>query len=535
MMPDNTRIVTGSNDDTARIWDARTGAEIVQLKGHSDSVTSVAVTPDSARVITGSYDTTARIWDARSGQEIAQLKGHTGRVNAVAVTPDGNRIVTTAHDATARIWDALTGTGIAELKGHTGLITSLAATPDNTRVITASLDGTTRLWDAKTGAEIARLEGHTDAIYSLALTPDGTRVITGSQDKTVRIWDARTGAPLGTLTGHTGAITGIEVTPDGTRVITISDDKTARIWDVKSGAEIIPANGRRLGHYPRGEDLKLSTAAGISARFPWLMPAATLRGWRHSTARNGRARQDKKEGTVLRLVDGGYFENSGSDTAGDLMRALNVEQYNTDSKIGQIKVFLIVLSGYDNVASGGNVSDETSLGELLSPLRALLSTRQARGELTVVRTFGLLCPDMDSCNSKHRDGDWHNEARWVFATLNLKDYELPLSWYLSKSSNKYISLHAGNPRDCGNTFHGTYPQWAELAASTKESPRLLGALNTTNCAASIICGHLSHKKLKFSNRSNAMENYCDGWDDIPLAPPMLPAAAPASASSPAPN
>jgi WD40 repeat protein len=62
--PDGTRIVTASNDKTARIWDAVTGNEIKVLRGHKDYVTSAAFSPDGTRIVTASWDKTARIWDA---------------------------------------------------------------------------------------------------------------------------------------------------------------------------------------------------------------------------------------------------------------------------------------------------------------------------------------------------------------------------------------------------------------------------------------------------------------------------------------
>ena len=100
------RIVTGSDDHTARIWEAADGRELARLAGHAARVRSVAVTPDGTRIVTGSLDNTARIWEAASGRELARLAGHDGPVWSVAVTPDGTRIVTGSSDNTARIWEA---------------------------------------------------------------------------------------------------------------------------------------------------------------------------------------------------------------------------------------------------------------------------------------------------------------------------------------------------------------------------------------------------------------------------------------------
>jgi hypothetical protein len=75
------------------------------LTGHTNAVVSVTVTPDGARMITGSFDNTARVWDARTFAELGQLEGHTGTVMSMAVSPDGARIVTAFRDNTARVWD----------------------------------------------------------------------------------------------------------------------------------------------------------------------------------------------------------------------------------------------------------------------------------------------------------------------------------------------------------------------------------------------------------------------------------------------
>jgi TPR repeat protein len=103
--PDGTRIVTASDDKTARIWDARTGAQLAVLSGH-DRINFAAYSPDGSRIVTASDDTTARIWDARTGAELAVLSGHSDHADFAAYSPDGSRIVTASGDKTARIWDA---------------------------------------------------------------------------------------------------------------------------------------------------------------------------------------------------------------------------------------------------------------------------------------------------------------------------------------------------------------------------------------------------------------------------------------------
>ncbi|MBQ2304165.1 MAG: hypothetical protein II256_07095 [Bacteroidales bacterium] len=60
--PDGTKIVSGSRDNTVKIWNANTGQCLQTLKGHSDWVVSVAYSPNRTKIISGSYDETIKIW-----------------------------------------------------------------------------------------------------------------------------------------------------------------------------------------------------------------------------------------------------------------------------------------------------------------------------------------------------------------------------------------------------------------------------------------------------------------------------------------
>jgi WD40 repeat protein len=266
---DGRRVVTASDDATARVWDARIGEEIGILKGHTRGLNRAKFSADGRRVVTASDDATARLWDVASGQQVAVLRGHADKVSNAAFSPDGERVVTASFDETARLWDTERGTFLVTLKGHTERVYAAEFSPDGKRVVTASDDKTARLWDAESGKEIATLIGHTGGVGAAAFSPDGKRVVTASEDKTARLWDAQSGKEIATLKGHTARVNGAVFSPDGKRVATVSNDNTARVWDAESGREIAVVKGHTesvlvAAFAPDGERLATASIDGTA-------------------------------------------------------------------------------------------------------------------------------------------------------------------------------------------------------------------------------------------------------------------------------
>ncbi len=243
--PDGKWIVSASDDNTVRIWDAETGAEIKTLPGHTDNVRSANFSPDGKQIVSASEDETVKIWDAETGDEITTLIGHTYNVRSANFSPDGKQIVSASIDGEIKIWDAQTGEEIKPLTGHTDAVNSANFSPDGKQIVSASADDAIKMWDAETGAEIKTLTGHTDRVTSANFSPNGKRIVSASWDQTIKIWDAETGAEIKTLTGHRGRVTSANFSPNGKRIVSASWDQTIKIWDAETGAEIQTLTGHK--------------------------------------------------------------------------------------------------------------------------------------------------------------------------------------------------------------------------------------------------------------------------------------------------
>ena len=271
--PDGKYVVSGSADNTARVWEAATGQEIARMT-HTDQVNSIAFSPDGKYVVSGSADNTARVWEAATGQEIARMT-HEDGVSAVAFSRDGQYVLSGSADKTARVWEAATGQEIARMTHEDG-VSAVAFSPDDQYILSGSADKTARVWEAATGQEIARMmhEGGVesvayspdgryvasgdneyayvwdvstgkeklrtddeDLITSLAFSPDGRYIVSGSWNHLVQIWEVETGIKTSTMI-HDSNVRSVAFSPDGRYVVSGGRDTTARVWEAATGREI---------------------------------------------------------------------------------------------------------------------------------------------------------------------------------------------------------------------------------------------------------------------------------------------------------
>jgi small GTP-binding protein len=232
---DGQQALSGSEDNTVRIWKVTSGRCLRVLEGHTASIWSVALNADGKQALSGSADNTLRVWDVASGRCLKVLEGHTDRVLSVALSADGHQALSGSADNTVRVWEVASGRCLRLLEGHTARVLSVALSADGHLALSGSQDKTVRVWEVGSGRCLRVLEGHTARVLSVALSVDGHQALSGSEDKTVRVWEVASGRCLRVLEGHTDRVLSVALSADGHRALSGSQDKTVRVWEVGSG------------------------------------------------------------------------------------------------------------------------------------------------------------------------------------------------------------------------------------------------------------------------------------------------------------
>jgi WD40 repeat protein/serine/threonine protein kinase len=340
--PSGQQLVSGSLDESARLWDVARGEVVEAYFGHFGPVWGVACAGDGAvrEVVTGGDDGTVRVWSVGTpGQARCIYRGHTGPVFAVAVSPSQQEVASAGRDKTVQVWEPAKvrpfdfdelGTRIRSagltpasrvgdlprqlpvpehrlLVGHTAEIRAVEFSADGQRVLSAGNDNTVKLWDYRQPSSpdyVRTFRGHGGWVRGCLLSASGRYAVSGGHDGQLRLWDTATYEEVGELRDHTDAVLWASFARDGRRMVTAGRDRQALLWNFQGRREPIQAltddpptadGAEPIVHLQEGHEFLVTAAAQFPAGDSRLLTSAgdnSVRMW------------DMRFGGQMRRLDG---------------------------------------------------------------------------------------------------------------------------------------------------------------------------------------------------------------------------------------
>jgi len=287
--PDSTRIVSVSDDRTAQVWNASTGAVLLTHPG----VRFVSWSSDGRRIVCGEPGTYgAQVWDAETGtnmltyteqvtdgawapnamwvalrtgdvkiwyvgepdnltaappqETLFTLYRHGSAVTGVAWSPRGGQVASAGHDKNVHIWQTHNGQQLFTYQTKTGLfaggIEAVAWSPDGERIAAGSWEKQVHVIPAGEvvgSTPPAVYRGHSDDVLALCWSPDSRVVASASKDCSVHIWDASNSRTCLVYRGHSKAVKCLCWSPDGRFVASGGEDHTVQVWEAGTGRMLI--------------------------------------------------------------------------------------------------------------------------------------------------------------------------------------------------------------------------------------------------------------------------------------------------------
>jgi WD40 repeat protein len=293
----NDLVVTASDDNTIRIWDAATARQR-QCLVHDSWVRAVALSPDGTRLASNSLDDTVCLWDVTTGRKIYQLAGHgkMGGRRAVVFSPDGKSFLAWGDDMYLRQWDVRTGKAVFEhpirpsgvkVSDEDGEDRSDKFerpegrfTPDGKHLILQS-GGKFFVMDTATGKELRHFLSETGYLISLTISadsklllgsswgqpvrrklPDGRMQISSARDHPITWWDLTAGKVQKRILLPDGGVGQVTFSPNGKLFAAATAQPRAciRLVEVPTGREVRRIEGfrgkvRSLAFLPDGRRL----------------------------------------------------------------------------------------------------------------------------------------------------------------------------------------------------------------------------------------------------------------------------------------
>lgn len=202
--------------------------------GHEGAISVLFFHPDRKHFISGSYDDTVKLWNIETGAIVREFKGHTSWIRQVCLSPDQQQLLTCSIDKTFRLWDF--NTGNEEYK-HTGesSVQSVAYDPATGRILVGCEDGRVSLWDLETRKEIIVYGEHMTGALWVCVSPSGKYAAAGINN-VVHVWEKETGEEVWRIENR-ARVKAMRFLQNDTQILVSGDDGAVKLWNYSDKRE----------------------------------------------------------------------------------------------------------------------------------------------------------------------------------------------------------------------------------------------------------------------------------------------------------
>ena len=274
-----------SREGDVRVWDTRTGEEVMAPMRVDDEICAIAFSLGDTAVAVCTLMGVVRVRDISTGRDLRCWRCYklAHQISCAIFSPDGT-LIATASDSwkeTVHVWSTDTGVHIFALQGLSSIITGIAFSASGRLAAASSIRGTIDVWDSRSGWDIVwslslvHNPSSATEVNSFAISPDGNMLAVGLSDSAqievwsldtrsrayvipnnesipsslafsldgshlaaviqdrIQFWDWRTRQEAALpLHGHSNTVNLISYSPDGLHIASASEDRTIRIWAV---------------------------------------------------------------------------------------------------------------------------------------------------------------------------------------------------------------------------------------------------------------------------------------------------------------